>query len=531
MKVKTWRDFHILAYRTNSASRGPLPDTPPRTGTLIGGPGAPDGVCMKKKHISEGIKPLCLIILLLLSACHTVSHGPGLNDETSAGHPPADYIDPTKSLFPLANYPQSVDKWFPPGPGMLLPVMDSAAQQRHFSDLKSRYFGMGLGETSPWNPSYIASVLTKGAEAGRDASIREYLGEQSISWAENFRVHPNSWKQQVKDNAITAIDGVYRPSARGIAVSETLVRVLPTADPAYGDPRQAGQGYPFDNLQMSSVRAGTPVYVLATSRDRSWKYIISPTIVGWVHSEDIAGVDQQFVTEWLRLAGKNLGAFIKDPVSVHDADQYYFTARPGTLLPFRNKQHGLFNVPVPVRKSNGLAQIRWVKLGEDEFVAMPWKMTPGNMAVLIKSMSGRPYGWGNYNFYNDCSAEIRSLMMPFGLFLPRNSAVQIQATARIVDLSQENTSGRLRYLTEHGRPFTTLVYIPGHIMLYIGNAVINGQSVPMTYQNIWGLRPANADSRSIIGGAVIFPLLASYPENPSLVSLAGKVKFKLGFIE
>lgn len=162
---------------------------------------------------------------------------------------------------------------------------------------------------------------------------------------------------------------------------------------------------------------------------------------------------------------------------------------------------------------------------------MPWEMTPGNIAVLMKSMSGRPYGWGNYNFYNDCSAEMRSLMMPFGIFLPRNSAAQIQAAARIVDLSQENIRTRLRYLMEHGRSFSTLVYIPGHIMLYTGNTVINGHNVPMTYQNIWGLRPADSDSRSIIGGAVFLPLLVFYSENPDLVSLAGKTQFKLVFIE
>lgn len=286
---------------------------------------------MKRIQIPEGIKPLCLMVPLLLSACHTAPHRPGLNDVATAGHVPSDYIDPSKSLFPLGNYPQSVDKWFPPGPDRHVPVMDTDAQQRHFSDLKSRYFGMGAGEKSPWNPYYIASILSKGTEAARDASIRKYLGEQSVSWGENFRIHPDSWKQQVRNNATTSVDRVYRPSGRGIAVRETLVRVLPTADPAYDDPRQAGQGYPFDNLQMSSVRPGTPVYVLAASRDRRWKYALSPTVTGWVRSEDIAAVDQQFVTEWLTLADKNLGAFIKEPVSVHEGGQYYFTARPGVL--------------------------------------------------------------------------------------------------------------------------------------------------------------------------------------------------------
>lgn len=68
-------------------------------------------------------------------------------------------------------------------------------------------------------------------------------------------------------------------------------------------------------------------------------------------------------------------------------------------------------------------------------------------------------------------------------------------------------------------------------MLYIGNTQIGGKTVPMTYQNIWGLRPENNQSRSIIGSSVFFPLLASYPERPELVSLADKKEFKLGFLD
>lgn len=124
---------------------------------------------------------------------------------------------------------------------------------------------------------------------------------------ENFRTHAERWKQQVRNNASVGIDKAYHSSARGIATRETLVRMLPTDDPAYDDPRLAGQGYPFDNLQDSSIRPGTPVYVVTESRDKRWKYVISPTVIGWVHSEDIAAADRRFVSEWLALAGKNLG--------------------------------------------------------------------------------------------------------------------------------------------------------------------------------------------------------------------------------
>lgn len=121
--------------------------------------------------------------------------------------------------------------------------------------------------------------------------------------------------------------------------------------------------------------------------------------------------------------------------------------------------------------------------------------------------------------------------MPFGIFLPRHSTAQVEAAGRVVDLSHKNPQMRIDYLTRYGKPFTTLVYIPGHIMLYIGNTTMNGQVVPVTYQNIWGLRPNHANSRSIIGEAVFLPLLRFYPEDPDLISLAGKVLFKLGYIE
>lgn len=109
---------------------------------------------MKSIQLPEGIKPLCLIVPLLLSACHTAPHRPWLNDVATAGHMPADYIDPTKSLFPLGSYPQSVDKWFPPGPGKVAGFGGAVAKtndlgfETYFNiyfRLAVQYHGYGLG--------------------------------------------------------------------------------------------------------------------------------------------------------------------------------------------------------------------------------------------------------------------------------------------------------------------------------------------------------------------------------------------------
>lgn len=486
---------------------------------------------MKIYHTVRNRNLLFLAVTLILTACQTAPSGKGAQDAAYPGRASALYIDPTKTIFPLDNYPQSVDKWLPAGSDANTPLMDEATQQKYFAALKTRYFGLGRDENSPWNAAYIASVLKEGPEAVRDASVNQLLSDKSVLWGQNFRPHSARWKTEVRGNADTEISHDYHPAYRAIAIRETLVRVLPTDDPAFDDYRLAGQGYPFDNLQMSSIRPGVPVYILTTSRDERWRYVCTPTVTGWVHSEDVAPVSQGFVTEWVAMANRNLGAIIRDSVSVADGSRFFFTARPGTILPFRKLRPGTFQVAVPTQGRGDSAERHWVTLDDNAFVSMPWQMVPGHLATLLRTMGDRPYGWGNNVFHNDCSAELRSLLMPFGIFLPRNSAAQIQSAARVIDLSKEDVNARLAYLKDHGKPFRTLIYIPGHTMLYIGNAVVNGQNVPMTYQDLWGLRPKNGKSRSIVGGSVFFPLLAAYPEDPDLVSLAGKAQFKLGFIE
>ena len=54
--------------------------------------------------------------LLLLSACHSAPVSQPPQDATATAP-----IDATKSLFPLGNYSQSVDKWMPPRSNVIFP--------------------------------------------------------------------------------------------------------------------------------------------------------------------------------------------------------------------------------------------------------------------------------------------------------------------------------------------------------------------------------------------------------------------------
>lgn len=475
---------------------------------------------------------LILLTSLLVVGCHSPVERV-MSDKGIVNGASPNYIDATKTIFPIEHYGQNVDKWIPPYTDKSRsPVMTAAAQNRYFVKLKENYFGVNEDDHSPWNHHYITSLINGPVSVKNtlDYRVKKFLSDDNISYGENFRKHTLKWKEDLRDNVAITMPDSYRNSDRAIVIRETLVRVLPSSDPAFNNPGLAGEGYPFDNFQMSSIHPGAPLYVFATSKDKSWKYIVSSSVTGWVKSDDIAAVNQQFVTSWRAAANKRLGAIIKQPVSFHDGDRFFFLARPGTILPYQLQHSDYYLVAIPVKKDDGRAQIKWVKIGNDSFTAMPWEMTPNNISYIIKSMQGRPYGWGNFNFNNDCSAEIRNLMMPFGIFLPRHSSQQI-LEGRVVDLSTEDASSRINYLRKHGVPFTTLIYISGHIMLYTGNTVLNGEEVPMTYQNLWGLRPKDYDSRSIIGEAVFFPILLQYPENKELHSLADKKQFKLSFLE
>lgn len=291
----------------------------------------------------------------------------------------------------------------------------------------------------------------------------------------------------------------------------------------------AGQGYPFDNLQLSALWVGTPVYIIAETKDRAWFLVITPDYIGWVKSNGIARADNAFVTEWTKVAKQKLIAITHTQTSITDEQgRFLFSAYVGAVFPGRAETDKL-KALVPVADADRNAVIKETILTSDEAALMPLVATPAHFANIMSTMINRPYGWGSMYFYNDCSAELKSLLTPFGIWLPRHSSNQV-TVGKMVDMTAASPEKRLSYLMENGQPFTTLIYIGGHVVMYIGNypnPQQSGSLMAMTYQNIWGLSPNPAARRVVIGQSVLFPLLLQYPEDNSLGSLANKRYFQV----
>ena len=502
-----------------------------------------------------------------LAACSTP---PPPHDAQTQAHALTDTI----TLFPLDHYDQNVDHWLrPDSPGYDQPFLSADDQQTHFQALYARYFGTGANAPSPWNSAYVTQRVYRQQGADIVALQQRRIDKfdntgksgAALGYGENFRPHDQAWIDAIARNMNVeqfTRTPVYQPERRAIATGNLMVRELPTTDPSFYDHHLAGEGYPFDNLQISAVRPGTPLYVLGSSVDGAWQYVQTPDVQGWVRSDAVALTDDRFVDAWRAAAGKSLGAVTVASAPVRDTrGAFRFDAPAGTMLPLlplrpqlpassvtpvnaarqpatsavatgpdaAAEHAALRTVLVPARDPDGHALIRSATLSDTQIAPMPLAATPRHLAMLMKALIGRPYGWGNSGLYNDCSSELQSIFAAFGVWLPRHSSTQMSA-GRMIDLSASTPAQRLDYLARHGEPMRTLIYIGGHVMLYIGNTTRDGVAVPVVYQDVWGLRPADNSRRAVIGGSVILPLFEHIPEDATLQSLAATPTFQISIL-
>ncbi|WP_347556243.1 SH3 domain-containing protein [Robbsia sp. KACC 23696] len=514
----------------------------------------------------------CLLGATLLAACSTgptASSSPAAHTSayiapagvSSDALPPETVLSKTASIFPLDRYDQNVDRWIDPTrPDYRTPLLPADVQQQALQALLAGYFGRADSgahikepralasrdaartTSSPWDPDYVAETLGPAGRIALAARIEAKLRMFSTNgprqgFGQNLRPYPEAWLSAIRANIalpglLHGMDGNeatnagYQASRRAISVVQASIRLLPTDDPFFYDPRLPGEGYPFDNLQESTIAPGTPLYVVGQTRDRAWDYVLSPGLSGWVRSETVGSVDAPFVGRWRGAAYAQLVAVTGRDVTLLDtADIYRFDAPIGTVLP-AGPTPGTVLAPAldPMRR----AVIVTAVAPAAQWQPMPLAPTPQNMAALMKALQGRPYGWGGTGFYNDCSLDLHDLMLPFGLVLPRHSSFQVEGPA-MVDLSDQDESARLAFLMTHGRPFFTIIHIAGHVMLYLGNGMVDGRQVALVYEDMWGLAPGDRSRRAIVGQSAIMPLLSTFPEDPALQGQAGGKIFRLGF--
>ena len=366
------------------------------------------------------------------------------------------------------------------------PMIDEAAQKEMADLFRKNYF-------SPWGRS--APVV----EPGESLWAWERWKE-SEPWGENLRPHSREWVRSL--HILCDIDKWGSVSRKAVACVDTDLRALPTSRPFFEDPSRAGEGYPFDYLQNSRVKAGEPLFVGHYSADGAWAFVETGYASGWVDSRDIAFMSEELAKKW---QGMPLAFVIDDDVALRDSGGIYrFTARVGAVLPVvGGGKGGPLVIAVPVRDEQGQAVQVEALLSPGQASDGPLPLTEWNLAMVIDRMLGKPYGWGDLGGNRDCSGSLRDLFTAFGVWLPRNSAAQAKAYP-FVPFGEVPGREKEERLALEGVPFATLLAVPGHIMLYLGTY----RGEPWVFHSMWGVRTLRdgKEGRHIVGSAVITTL-------------------------
>ena len=323
-------------------------------------------------------------------------------------------------------------------------------------------------------------------------------------WGENFQLHSKDWAQQIKKN----MDLAHYPNhlQRAIMLSSGSLRMLPSSAPSYENPRRAGQGYPFDNLQVSYIGANEPVYIVQTSQNKAWDLIITNSDAqGWVHSDRVAPVSSQFIQQWHGLQRQYYLATDDGSVVTSHDGQFYFLTRLGEIYPRVQRPRRYGEILVATRDAHDQAVIQYAHVSNQHIHAWPLVANSNNLARMLDRFLGKPYGWGGLYGYRDCSATVRDLYAAFAIWMPRHSSRQA-ANGTKISLLHLNTQQKKQRLIEKGIPLFTLLMLPGHIMIYAGL----WHHHIMVFHDKWGLHTKNPKThqlgRLIIGKTILAPL-------------------------
>jgi hypothetical protein len=320
-------------------------------------------------------------------------------------------------------------------------------------------------------------------------------------YGENKKKHSAAWLKKLRQNA--SLENYPNTLQPAITTRNTSLRMLPTQSPHFYSSEGDIAGWPFDNLQISSVTSNTPIIIFHLSADKSWALVETSFAFGWMPVEDYARVDDNFIKTW---ESGRYAVIIKDKISIFDADgNFSLRTSIGQIFPLVNEMADKLEILITTTDKNNDAVIKPGFVSRQVIAPKPLPLTYVNAVKIANELIDEPYGWGGLYGNRDCSAMTRDFFAPFGIWLPRHSEDQAKKVGIYTNLQNLDPEQKEKIILERGIPYLSLLWRKGHIMLYIGEQ--NGRA--LIFHNIWGLKTIDLtgkEGRKIIGKAVITTL-------------------------
>lgn len=371
----------------------------------------------------------------------------------------------------------------------VLPYVEQNANDREIfyeiqNNFESRYFAAWDYLIPPQNIQEITWPL------------RAFRG----GYGSNLRPIPSLWFEQIRENSNFEMYGTI--NTKGIALKTLDIRAFPTDKPLYKNPALPGEGYPFDLLQNSTLHYNEPIFISHLSKDGAWSYIFSNNVSGWVRSDGITVVDDQTVQNFKQAKKVFL---LEDNIPLYTlSNQYTVHSRIGMVLPLERIE-GEYYIVKTIDSNTSSKELLVPQASAHIGIS---RFNKKDLILIGSHLLKNTYGWGGMYGERDCSSMIRDMMTPFGIWLPRNSSAQAKK-GEVISFEGLSNDEKLILIKEKAIPFETIIYLKGHVVLYIGTY----QDNILILHNIWGIRTIDKEGnkgRHIIGKTVITTLDLGY---------------------
>jgi cell wall-associated NlpC family hydrolase len=294
-----------------------------------------------------------------------------------------------------------------------------------------------------------------------------------------------------------------QPTRYGLIVRRADLRTFPTSQRAFS--RRGDTD--IDRFQETALFPGTPVAVVHESSDRQWWFVVSPRYAAWIEKIYVAeGTAEQV-----------FGYTDKSPYRIVTgaAATTVFTPEQPALSELRldmstrvplwpdwpalqtvNGQHpyASYVIELPLREADGKLKFAPALLQRNTDTRTDYlPLTRANILRQAFKFLGERYGWGHSYGTRDCSGFVSDVYRSMGVAMPRNTRDQSISPGldhRSFGAADDRAA---RLANVRALDVGDLVYIPGHVMMAIGN--IDGE--PYVIHDTSGLGYRKPDGTQI----------------------------------
>jgi len=350
-------------------------------------------------------------------------------------------------------------------------------QQQLDSEFNQKYF-------KPWSLTHLDIPKS---DLGWEV---RFITRKPIYHNNGKEIYPSVYNRWIANAQYKQID---TKGYHAITIRRTNVKALPTKTPFYRDPKKTGEGFPFDYNQNSALHMNVPLYISHFSKDHRWAFVQASYAFGWVKVSDLALVDKAFIHAF---KNGNYAMVTQDNLRLYnEKHQSVSLVKIGTLFPLAKKKGTYL---CATRQDNAMAALKRLTPKKPTLLAKkPLAFNKENVAKLAREFYGEPYGWGGGYGCRDCSATTRDFLGAFGIFLQRNSSKQAKDGTQIT-IKNWPKWYKKKFINENAKPFRSLLYVPGHIVLYLGEY----KGEPVIMHTYWGIRKKDG-SKLITGRTII----------------------------